>query len=439
MRAWPTVEIPALPENVTYTDAAYSDIWTIFLLRSDGAIVAAGVADPLSKIPAAPDGVTYIGIAGTVGVTALTRSDGAVTLVNLNDSTSETVTAGDDLTYVQAAVASDHIVLLRSNGTAVAYPTPTSFMPPPDYGQLTIPVLPNAMTYTQVAAGRGFTVLLRSDGTVLTFGKKDANYTDVPPLPPGMTYTEISASDNSAVALALRSDGAVVEFGNDNVLTTVPNPPAGVVYTHIYAGLDGAAVAATSHTVGLSAGPDTLTLNEDTGREVTVLANDIDPEGHPLTVTDVTPGLHGTTWVNPDGSISYTPALDYYGLDAFAYTLSNGVTSVIGGVTVKVDQVNDAPRVQDAVFNGVTAGSVLTASLADKVSDPDPPVPPFNGNLQVLVVTQPSLGSLVISGFTDFTYTAPTDLGGATSTSFIYLVTGGSGASDYATVTINFI
>ena len=362
-----------------------------------------------------------------------------LTLVNLNDSTSETVTAGDDLTYVQAAVASDHIVLLRSNGTAVAYPTPTSFMPPPDYGQLTIPVLPNAMTYTQVAAGRGFTVLLRSDGTVLTFGKKDANYTDVPPLPPGMTYTEISASDNSAVALALRSDGAVVEFGNDNVLTTVPNPPAGVVYTHIYAGLDGAAVAATSHTVGLSAGPDTLTLNEDTGREVTVLANDIDPEGHPLTVTDVTPGLHGTTWVNPDGSISYTPALDYYGLDAFAYTLSNGVTSVIGGVTVKVDQVNDAPRVQDAVFNGVTAGSVLTASLADKVSDPDPPVPPFNGNLQVLVVTQPSLGSLVISGFTDFTYTAPTDLGGATSTSFIYLVTGGSGASDYATVTINFI
>lgn len=432
-------EIPALPENITYTDAAYSD-FTLFLLRSDGSLITAGTPDPLSRIPAAPDGVTYTGIVSTVQYTALLRSDGAVTVANLNASDAsgaEVLTAGDDLTYTQAAIAGDHVVLLRSNGTAVAYTAPGAFGTPNSYGQLNIPDLPGGMTYTQVAGGDGFTVLLRSDGTVLTFGKKDSDYTDLPPLPPGMTYTAIAAGNTSA--LALRSDGAVVNFGNNIGQIAIPDLPAAVVYTHIYAGLDGAGVAATGHTTGLSASPDQIAINEDTQATVAVLANDVDPNGIPLTITGVTQGYHGTTAVNADGTITYTPAADYYGADTFAYTLSNGVTSTVAGVTVKVASQPDAPRAQDAVYE-VAAGSVLHVNMADKVYDPpDPLVFPYDGRPQLEIASPPSLGSAEFTNLTYLTYTAPTDLGGATSTTFTYYGSDVWSHGNIAAVTINFV
>ncbi len=431
--------VPALPENVTYTDAAYSD-FTVLLLRSDGSIVTTGFEASLSGIPAAPDGVTYTGIASAGGHTALLRSDGAVTLANLNDSDAsgaQILTAGDDLTYTQAAIAADHVVLLRSNGTAVAYTNAGTSGTPNSYGQLDIPALPDGLTYTQVGAGDGFTVLLRSDGTVLTFGKKDNGYTDLPPLPPDMTYTAISVGDR--YALALRSDGAVVAFGNDTGQTAIPDLPAGAVYTAIYAGLNGAGVAATGHTTGLSAGPDQATVNEDAQVSIAVLANDTDPQGNPLTITDVTPGSHGSTTINADGTITYTPAGDYYGADSFAYTLSNGVTSTVTGVTVKTISQPDAPRAQDAAYD-VAAGSVLYINMADKVYDPpDPWVFPFNGQVQLEVASQPSLGSASFSQLTYLTYTAPTDLGGATSTTFTYYGNDGLLHGNVATVTINFV
>ena len=430
-------QIPDLPANLTYTDAAYPDIFTILLLRSDGSLVAAGSPGPLAAVPAAPAGVTYTGIVGTVGYTALMRSDGAVTLVNVNDSSSEVYTAGGGLTYTQAAVGSDHVVLLRSDGAAVAYHNPNASGGPNTYGQLDIPALPSGMTYTQVGAGDSFTVLLRSDGTVLTFGKKPTDYVDLPPLPPGTTYTAIAAGNSSA--LALRSDGAVVQFGTGLAHSAIPDLPAGTVYTQIYAGLDSASVAATARTTALAAIPDQASANEDTPVTVTVLANDVDPDGNPLTVTAVTPGLHGTTAINADGTITYTPDADYYGADSFAYTVSNGVTSSAAGVTVRLASTPDAPRAQDAVYE-VAAGSVLYVNMADKVYDPpDPLVLPYDGTPQLEIATPPSLGTAEFTNRSYLNYTAPTDLGGATSTTFTYYGNDVWSHGNIATVTINFV
>ena len=433
-------QIPDLPANVTYTDAAYSD-FTLFLLRSDGSLVTAGIADPLSRIPAAPDGLTYTGIVSTVGHTALLRSDGAVTVANLNDADSsgaQVLTAGGGLSYTQAAIADDHVVLLRSDGTAVALTIPGASGTPNSFGQLDVPALTSGMTYTQVGAGDGFTVLLRSDGEVLAFGKKDTDYVDLPPLPPGMTYTAIAVGNSSA--LALRSDGAVVNFGNGIAHIAIPDLPAETIYTQIYAGLDGTGVAATAHTTGLSAVPDQATGNEDTEVTVAVLANDTDPDGNPLTVSGATPGAHGTTVVNADGTITYTPDADYYGADSFAYTLSNGVTSTVAGVIVKLTAVNDPPRAQDADYYGVAAGSVLYINMADKVYDPpDPLVFPFNGLVQLEIASQPGLGSASFSQLTYLTYIAPADLDGATSTTFTYYGNDGLLHGNVATVTIHFV
>lgn len=54
---------------------------------------------------------------------------------------------------------------------------------------------------------------------------------------------------------------------------------------------------------------------------VRVLLNDFDPDGDPLTVVSALPGIRGQTRVNPDGTVTYTPNVDWCGTDFFVYTI----------------------------------------------------------------------------------------------------------------------
>jgi CshA-type fibril repeat protein len=77
---------------------------------------------------------------------------------------------------------------------------------------------------------------------------------------------------------------------------------------------------------------------------IPVLANDLDREGDPLTVTGATlanPAL-GTLTVNPNGTLSFTPAANFTGPVAITYTVSDGH----GGTdtaTVTVNVGNNTP------------------------------------------------------------------------------------------------
>jgi hypothetical protein len=57
---------------------------------------------------------------------------------------------------------------------------------------------------------------------------------------------------------------------------------------------------------------------------VNVLGNDSDPDNDPLTVTGTSVPANGTAVVNPNNTITYTPATGYSGLDSFTYTISDG-------------------------------------------------------------------------------------------------------------------
>jgi hypothetical protein len=50
-----------------------------------------------------------------------------------------------------------------------------------------------------------------------------------------------------------------------------------------------------------------------------VLANDTDPEDDALSVSLVTPPSHGSAVLEPDGSLTYTPAVGHTGPDALVY------------------------------------------------------------------------------------------------------------------------
>ncbi|HNT55742.1 MAG TPA: Ig-like domain-containing protein, partial [Anaerolineaceae bacterium] len=127
---------------------------------------------------------------------------------------------------------------------------------------------------------------------------------------------------------------------------------------------------------GVNAGPlavaDVALTLEDNAVTIPSLANDSDPNGDALTITGVEPPLHGTAVISGSGSLAviiYTPELNFNGLDAFMYTISDGLLSANAMVRVTVQPVNDPPQAE--------AGADLTAVEGQELSfsgsyvDPD--------------------------------------------------------------------
>ena len=76
------------------------------------------------------------------------------------------------------------------------------------------------------------------------------------------------------------------------------------------------------------AADDSYTVDEDTPLTVGdlgVLANDNDPDGDALTAVLLPRHrLHGVLLLNSDGTVTYTPLLNYTGPDAFSYKANDG-------------------------------------------------------------------------------------------------------------------
>ncbi len=167
---------------------------------------------------------------------------------------------------------------------------------------------------------------------------------------------------------------------------------------------------------------DVASTNEDIGLNgSTVLANDVDPDGNPLTVNTVplVLPLHGTLNLNTNGTYTYTPAPNYNGSDSFVYEVcDNAIPSLCNSatVTITINSIADVPiaandnysTAEDALLN---AGSVLNND--------------FDGDGDLLSVnTTPvsnvSNGVLVLNGDGTFIYIPSPNFNG--SDSFIYQV-----------------
>jgi len=104
---------------------------------------------------------------------------------------------------------------------------------------------------------------------------------------------------------------------------------------------------------------------------INVLANDVDPNSYTLTVTGITQGDEGgAVSLNPDQTVSYTPATGYTGLDHFTYTIDNGHgQTTVGYVDVYVAPVEQAPVL--APVANQTNSEDDNVSLTVSGSDPD--------------------------------------------------------------------
>jgi VCBS repeat-containing protein len=85
---------------------------------------------------------------------------------------------------------------------------------------------------------------------------------------------------------------------------------------------------------------------EDSGPRIIsaaeLLANDRDVDGDALTVSAVGNAIGGTVTRNPDGSVTFTPATDFFGVASFEYTVSDGNGGTDTGLaTFNVTPVTD--------------------------------------------------------------------------------------------------
>ncbi len=175
------------------------------------------------------------------------------------------------------------------------------------------------------------------------------------------------------------------------------------------------------------ANADAIATTEDTPVTVDVLANDSDVDGDALTVTAVSTPTHGSVQINPDNTVTYTPAFGFNGVDSFVYTISDGSGGLdTAMVTVTVTAENDNPVAADDSATTPEDTPVTIDVLAnDADGDADP--------LTINSVTQPAHGTVVNHGV-NVTYTPDANYFGADS--FSYTVSDGQGGSDTASVSV---
>jgi large repetitive protein len=95
---------------------------------------------------------------------------------------------------------------------------------------------------------------------------------------------------------------------------------------------------------------DQFETNEDTPLNASVATNDTDVDGPSMVYTLITGPSNGNLTLHPDGTLTYTPDLNFNGTDQFEYSLCDGGTPELcatATATIIVHPVNDPPVVQN--------------------------------------------------------------------------------------------
>ncbi|MGQ0699505.1 MAG: Ig-like domain-containing protein [Panacagrimonas sp.] len=120
---------------------------------------------------------------------------------------------------------------------------------------------------------------------------------------------------------------------------------------------------------------DSFTVKEDSKRtDLKVVRNDTDADGDTLTVTTLTKPTKGGTVVLAAGSKSvlYTPKANFVGTETFKYSISDGKGGTSQAtVTMKVNNVNDAPDARNDSFTVPKNAAFRTLAVLTNDRDPD--------------------------------------------------------------------
>ena len=359
------------------------------------------------------------------------------------------------------------------NGTTLIV-AGTSVLYTPDPGYVSPPITPDSFSYTMIDGDGGtssatvFVTVLDTDSSPT--GNDDPNAGTIPVNEGQTVNIDILANDvglgdepltviTSGLAFpACPSNGTLNVLGSPGPASgisidyTAPTDDCSGVVTFQYTITDGDTGSylppesdTATVTITVSAVNDPPTANPDSGTTIEetstspaidVASNDPDEEdtwADPATVAIASCPAGATCTPGPGGTVTFTPAVDFYGLATFTYTIQDslGATSAPGTVNVTVTNVNDPPNASPTSANA-DQGQTITIDLSPFVSDPDLPGEIDWASLVVTSGTCSHLGGGVLQ------FTAP--FAPNLSHTCTYQVSDIYGASDpgsSSTVTIN--
>ncbi len=334
-----------------------------------------------------------------------------------------------------------------------------------DAGQsVAIPVLPNdtgiRLTIINVSApSDGGTAVPSGDVVIYTpapnfsgtatftytvrdaFGQTDSAIVTVIVRPPGLNAANDSAITQAGQQITINvlandtgTGLTLINVGTPSNGTATPSADA-IIYTPAanFAGTDSfiytirdafgqtatATVTVTVRPPTLNAVDDAATTPARTPVVIPVLAND---SGEGLTVIGLTQPANGGAAVNVDGTITYTPAANFAGTDAFIYTIRDtfGQTD---SATVRVTVVAPALEAVDDAATTPTRIPVIIPVLANDIGT----------GLAITQVGAPANGAAVANADGAITYTSAPNFTGTDT--FTYTITDGI-STDSATVTV---
>ena len=186
-------------------------------------------------------------------------------------------------------------------------------------------------------------------------------------------------------------------------------------------------VAAVNDAPLASAG--SASTSEDTPLNATLpVASDVD--GDALSYSRSSNAAHGNVVVNANGSYTYTPAANYFGPDAFGYSVSDGQGgSASATVTLNVASVNDLPVVASGSAS-INEDNVLNGNLPS-ASDVD------GDALSYSRTSTPAHGTVVVNANGSYSYTPEANYAGPDA--FNFAVSDGKGGVANATLSLTVI
>jgi hypothetical protein len=259
---------------------------------------------------------------------------------------------------------------------------------------------------------------------------------------------------STATVVSEPSHGTLVNNG-DGTFTYTPNPDFNGTDSFVYQICDPEGLCDTS-TVTIIVVPvndppvavdDSVSTGEDAPVTIDVASNDFDVDGNldSSSATVVSEPSHGTLVNNGDGTFTYTPNLDFNGIDRFEYQIcdtgsdSDEALCATAKVTIAVASENDPPMAADDSAT-TDEDTPVTIDVATNDSDVDGNLDPSSA----VVIYGPYHGTLINNGDGTFTYTPGPNFSGTDS--FIYRIcdtgldgdatTDGDDLCDTATVAI---
>ncbi len=173
-----------------------------------------------------------------------------------------------------------------------------------------------------------------------------------------------------------------------------------------------------------TADDDTADTVVNVSMDIDVLANDSDPDGDALSLTNLSDPANGSTTANTNGTVTYTPDPGFAGVDTFTYTaFDEQAESNVATVTITVDDIT-APVLD------------LPADIVTEATSPDGAVVDFtvtatdDSDLAPVVACVPAPGTLFPLGETTVECTATDESGNSSAGSFLVTVEVGPATFD---------